>query len=92
MTLGRIIVDVKKPHVFVEPIKDYSIISGDAKRYFLSDNPTQYTETTGRVEVCDISEIIRADFSKAAGVIGNAYKIPREYIKPVDEAAPDMVQ
>lgn len=67
----------------VERIKNYHVLS-DTTGY-VCKNPVIYEEYSGRNFTADLSDIVYADFSQAVANIGDAYKIPNEYIEPVME-------
>ena len=72
-----------KPCFVVTPIRGYSLITGDAKKGYLCENPVIYTEIDGHNFSASLADIVTADYSKSRGNIGGAYRIPREYIKQV---------
>ena len=73
-----------KPCFIVTPIRGYSLITGDAKKGYLCENPVIYCELDGRCFSASLADIVTADYSKSRGNIGSAYRIPREYVKQVE--------
>lgn len=83
MTLVNIICGIDKPCKVVKPIKSYEVITGEACKHFLCKNPVCVTEMDNTCHICDLTEIAHADLQKAAGSVGDFYRIPNEYIEAV---------
>lgn len=82
MGYGKIIADVKeKSYILVEKITSFKAIEGDAKKYFLGNNPCSYETEDGKVFICGLSEIVKTDFGKFEAKIGGIYKIHRSHIQ-----------
>lgn len=75
---------IKNVFMWVYPIKEYHLITGENKRYFLGKNPVSYTEMSGLIHTADLQDIVYADLSKRVGSLGGKYaKIHVDYIKEV---------
>ena len=80
-SLSIIICGNNKPYKYVQPIKDYKLITGENKKYFLGDWPCIYTELDGSQHTAQLKDIVFADLNEATAKIGNTYKVPVNYIE-----------
>lgn len=83
-SLGYIIAKSHNEFICIEPIKNYTRIADENKKYYIGENPVVYEILDGRQFTTDLSNIVIADFSKSVANIGSCYKLPRTAIEYTD--------
>lgn len=82
--LGYIISNSHNEFCCVEPIKAFSIVPDEMKKYYCCENPVIYEILDGRNFSCDISRIVYADFEESKANIGLCYKLPKTAIEQIE--------
>ena len=84
-SLGYVIAKSHNEFICIEPIKNYTRIADEQKKYYCSENPVVYEILDGRQFSTDLSRIVKADFTKSTANIGTCYKLPKTAIEYIIE-------